>query len=66
MLLAKRKTVFNINFCVSGRVFMSNLPNVFSRSSLLTGHEAQETGSTDQPSTQGERFKAQSVWLWPL
>lgn len=60
MLLVKRKRV------VSGRVFMSNLPDAFARNSLLTGHEAQATGSTDQISTQGERFKAQSVWLWPL
>lgn len=59
MLLVKRKTVFNIHFCVSGIVFMSNLPDAFARSSLLIGHEAQATGSTDQISTKGERFKAQ-------
>lgn len=52
----ENKSSLYIHFCVSGRVFVHNLPNAFARSSVLTRHETHAAGNTGQISPKGKKF----------
>jgi len=55
----EKESSLYIHFCVSGTVFVLNLPDAFA-SSLRIGHEAQAAGNTGQISPKGKRyFKSQ-------